>query len=177
MAIKSKINSIEKIALGGGCHWCTEGIFQSLLGVQKVEQGWVCSEGRHSELSEGVVIHFQPKIISLAVLIEIHLHTHSCTGTHKLREKYRSAIYIFDAQQKMEAMETIKKLQVDFENSIITLVLPYKSFHSNKAEYLNYFYTNPRKQFCQRYIHPKLIVLQKKYSTYLNLEKIESLNL
>ncbi len=30
-----------KIALGGGCHWCTEAVFQSLKGVKLVEQGYV----------------------------------------------------------------------------------------------------------------------------------------
>jgi peptide-methionine (S)-S-oxide reductase len=35
----------DKIALGGGCHWCTEAVFQSLKGVQKVEQGYVASTG------------------------------------------------------------------------------------------------------------------------------------
>ena len=32
---------LQKIALGGGCHWCTEAVFQSLIGVTKVEQGFV----------------------------------------------------------------------------------------------------------------------------------------
>ena len=31
-------NSVEKIAVGGGCHWCTEAVFQALKGVEKVEQ-------------------------------------------------------------------------------------------------------------------------------------------
>jgi peptide methionine sulfoxide reductase MsrA len=29
----------SKIGLGGGCHWCTEGVFESLIGVTKVNQG------------------------------------------------------------------------------------------------------------------------------------------
>ena len=37
------IEKKSKIGFGGGCHWCTEAFFQALLGVEKVEQGWIAS--------------------------------------------------------------------------------------------------------------------------------------
>jgi peptide-methionine (S)-S-oxide reductase len=39
---------ISKIAFGGGCHWCAEAVFQSLNGVEKVEQGYVSSIAENS---------------------------------------------------------------------------------------------------------------------------------
>ena len=33
-----------KIGFGGGCHWCTEGVFQALRGVTQVDQGFIQSE-------------------------------------------------------------------------------------------------------------------------------------
>ena len=65
-----------KIALGGGCHWCTEAVFQSLKGVEKVNQGYVASTGENNWFSEAVIVHFNDEIITLKTLIEIHLHTH-----------------------------------------------------------------------------------------------------
>jgi hypothetical protein len=50
----------EKIGLGGGCHWCTEGIFQSLIGVAQVDQGWITSNGDNATPSEAVIVHFNP---------------------------------------------------------------------------------------------------------------------
>ena len=89
------IVNTSKIGFGGGCHWCTEAVFQSLIGVEKVEQGFVASFNLHNELSEAVIVHFNHKRISLQTLIEIHLLTHSSTSDHAMRKKYRSAIYTF----------------------------------------------------------------------------------
>ena len=42
----------EKIGIGGSCHWCTEAIFQSLIGVEEVLQGWIHSDGEATFLYE-----------------------------------------------------------------------------------------------------------------------------
>ena len=34
---------MAKVGFGGGCHWCTEGVFQALRGVTQVEQGFLQS--------------------------------------------------------------------------------------------------------------------------------------
>jgi peptide-methionine (S)-S-oxide reductase len=47
----------DKIALGGGCHQVTEAVFQSLLGVLKVEQ-YVASIGDNGSFSEAVIVYF-----------------------------------------------------------------------------------------------------------------------
>ena len=67
-------NGISKIGFGGGCHWCTEAVFQSLKGVLKVEQGWVSSTKENDAFSEAVIVHFNYNIISIKELTEIHLH-------------------------------------------------------------------------------------------------------
>jgi len=90
---------MAKIGFGGGCHWCTEAVFQALNGVQKVEQGFIRSDPPQDSFSEAVIVTFDSKILSLETLIEVHLRTHASTSSHKMRGKYRSAIYIFDNQQ------------------------------------------------------------------------------
>jgi peptide-methionine (S)-S-oxide reductase len=67
----------SRIGLGGGCHWCTEGVFESLIGISKVNQGWIASSGEHFHFSEAIEVYFDPAIISLSDLIEIHLYTHT----------------------------------------------------------------------------------------------------
>lgn len=161
---KNVIESIEKIALGGGCHWCTEAVFQSLKGVRKVEQGYVSSTGEFKSFSEAVIVYFDTEIIQLERLIEIHLHTHKSNSNHSMRSKYRSAVYTFSEAQREQAISTIRELQADFNNKLITKVHPFNSFKPSREELLNYYLMDPEKPFCKTYIHPKLKLLHKQFS-------------
>lgn len=62
---------------GGGCHWCTEAVFQALCGVSNVEQGYIKSLPPHDSFFEAVVVTLDPKDIPLDVLIYVHLRTHA----------------------------------------------------------------------------------------------------
>jgi peptide-methionine (S)-S-oxide reductase len=164
-----------KIGFGGGCHWCTEGVFLSLKGVSNVEQGWISSNGENNAFSEGVIIRFNPEIISLEDLIEIHLHTHSCTSNHSMRTKYRSAVYSFSEGDLAEVERIIRSFQGYFDERIITQSIHLVEFKENKEEYLNYFYSRPEAQFCKSYIHPKLRLLIDRFSNKVNPEKLEKI--
>ena len=167
--------AIGKIGIGGSCHWCTEAIFQSLIGVEEVLQGWIQSEGEASSFSEAVVITFDTNLITLEALIEIHLHTHSCTAVHSMRGKYRSALYFYNQAQKNTAITTLQLLQKDFNNTIITQVLPYAAFKLNIEDQLNYYQSNPKKPFCENYINPKLKLVLEKFSKSVNHTKLQHL--
>jgi len=158
----------QKIGFGGGCHWCTEAVFQSLKGISKVDQGFIASYGVNASFSEAVVVHFDENIISRETLIAIHLYTHESTSKHILRSKYRSAIYVFNEEDKAFSIQILKKLQNDFKKELITQVIDFKEFKYSDALFHNYYYSNTEKPFCKRYIHPKLQMLLEKFSTYVN---------
>lgn len=158
------MGKVAEIGLGGGCHWCTEAVLQSLKGVIEVNQGYLASVGQASSFSEGVTIKYNSEIISLETLIEIHLHTHQSTSNHSFRDKYRSAVYFFNPEDAIEAENVIKKLQKDFKEKIITQTLPFRKFKASRESLQNYYLQNPERPFCQRYIHPKLEILKKRFT-------------
>ena len=170
------MNSILKIALGGGCHWCTEAVFQALKGVVKVEQGYVASVGENKWFSEAIIVYFNEADIKLDILIEIHLHTHKSTSNHSMRTKYRSAVYYFSNTQEERSVNIIKELQSEFEKEIITKVLEFKKFKPSSEEFQNYYQSNPNKPFCKNYINPKLQFLLKKFKKNIHKSKVSNLN-
>ncbi len=155
---------MAKAGFGGGCHWCTEGVFQALRGVAQVDQGFVQSDAPADVWSEGVVITFDPSIIPLASLAEVHLRTHSATRARSPRSKYRSAIYIFEEDQRAEAEEAILRFAEASGRQAHTLVLPFRGFRASDERYRNYYRTDPDRPFCRRYIDPKLDLIRREFS-------------
>ena len=158
---------IEKIGFGGGCHWCTEAVFQSLIGVDKVDQGYAASNDENASFSEAVIVHFNPNEISLNILIDVHLNTHKSTLDHSMRDKYRSAIYTFSETQYEICTAILNAFQAVSKTRLVTKVLPFKTFTPSREAIQNYYQKNPEKPFCQTYISPKLNILRKTHSEYL----------
>ena len=77
----------EQVAVfAGGCFWCTEAVFNDVVGVKKVESGYtggsvpspsykqVCSgDTGHAE---AIRITFDPDVLSYADLLDIFFATH-----------------------------------------------------------------------------------------------------
>jgi len=166
------MEKLKKIGFGGGCHWCTEAVFQSLIGVSKVDQGFIASTGENSSFSEAVIVHYSPDKIPLHLLVEIHLRTHKSTVDHQMRSKYRSAIYVFSEGQLNEVEEMLQSIQKGFTNNLIVRVLLYHEFKPSEKQFANYYYNNPDKPFCKNHIDPKLRVLLKQFSNQVNMKKL-----
>lgn len=169
--IKVATPALAKVALGGSCHWCTEAIFRSLKGVAEVEQGWLAATDSADALHEGIIIHFNPELISLGALVAVHLHTHSCTSQHALRHRYRSAVYAYSDPQCVEIAAVITGLAAEFNAPILTQAVMFHHFEPSRPENVDYYYRAPEKPFCQVRINPKLALLLAKFSEYMDSER------
>ncbi|MFT6398443.1 MAG: peptide-methionine (S)-S-oxide reductase [Bradymonadia bacterium] len=157
----------QTIALGGGCHWCTEAVFQSLRGVSDVRQGFVASLPPNDTLSEAVVVNFDPARITLKVLIDVHLRTHASASNHVLRSRYRSAVYTYSLEQRDEATNLLVELAAESGATYVTAVLPFGSFVESDERYQNYYATDAERPFCQRHIDPKLARIRAEFEEYV----------
>ena len=155
-----------RIGFGGGCHWCTEAVFQSLRGVGDVQQGFIRSLAPHDTFSEAVIVTFDPEIIPLAVLVDVHLRTHASTSAHKMRGKYRSAVYGFSDAQRDHVAQLLGQFQQEFEEPIVTSSLIFDGFKPSPAQFQDYYRTDANKPFCRTYIDPKLAKIRREFGTY-----------
>lgn len=161
------MKELQKIGFGGGCHWCTEAVFQAIKGVGEVKQGYISTAQEKETFYEGVLVYYDPGSISLQKLIEIHLQTHQSTSNHSMRSKYLSAVYSFDKMQNSEVQDILDALQGKFEKQIITKAYMYGGFKASRPEIRNYYQTDPDRPFCKLYIDPKMKILEDKFQGFV----------
>ena len=169
--------NLSKIILGGGCFWCTEGVFQLVRGVEKVVSGYtggatlnptymqVCSgQTGHAEVIE---VSFNPEVISLTELLDIFFHLHNPTTLNKqgadAGTQYRSAVYYLDDAQLPIIRQALEAAQADFPDKIVTEVTKLNIFYPAENYHQNYFKNHPEQGYCQLVINPKISKLKQKY--------------
>lgn len=155
--------AIAHAGFGGGCHWCTEAVFQSLNGVTQVAQGYIASDSPHDSYSEAVDVHWNPDEIGFDDLIGMHLVTHASSSDRKMRGKYRSAIYVDGDEARLEAQAILERLSAEIGQRFVTSVLPYRSFKPSDERFQDYYARNREGPFCEAYIEPKLALLRQRF--------------
>ncbi len=162
--------TVAQIALGGGCHWCTEALFQPLRGVADVEQGFAASEAPFDAWSEAVRVTYEPAVIGLRDLVEIHLRTHASTSNHSMRRKYRSALYTVRPEDDDAAHAALADAAESLAGDVVTRVLPLAGFKASDQRFHDYYRTDPERPFCRAYIDPKLALLRERFGAHVRGE-------
>ena len=182
-----KIKLNVKVYFAGGCFWCTESIFQRVIGVKNVLPGYmggsiknpsyreVCS-GRTGH-TEAIEIIFDPEIISFKDLLEIFFSSHDPTTLNRqgndVGTQYRSAIFYTSNTQNDEAKAMIQYLNAvnEFGSPIVTEVAEEVKFYLAEKEHSNYFNLNKEESYCQFVISPKIKKVTTKFNKHISKDE------
>lgn len=172
----------ETAIFAGGCFWCTEAVFQSLAGVERVESGYtgghvanptykqVC--GGDTGHAEAIRITYDPAVISYADLLDVLFATHDPTQLNRqgndIGTQYRSAVFPLNDQQAAAARAAIDRAQPNWPQPIVTAIEPVSPWYP--AEDYHQAYWNGEGQsspYCLASIPPKLAKLRKGFADRL----------
>ena len=172
--------TIEQAIVAGGCFWCTEAVFNDVIGVSKVESGYIGGEVENPSYkqicsgstghAEGVRVSFDPAIITLPEIYDMFLGTHDPTQLNRqgndIGTQYRSAIFIGDEAQRSEAEAAIARWNAGHEGQqAVTSVegpaiwYPAEDYHQSYWEG-----EGQRNPYCLAIIPPKLLKLRKSFA-------------
>jgi peptide-methionine (S)-S-oxide reductase len=168
----------QQATLAGGCFWCTEAVFNDVVGVSMVESGYTGGQvtnptykqvcGGDTGHAEAIRISFDPDVISYDELLDIFFATHDPTQLNRqgndIGTQYRSAIFPHDAGQEAAARAAIKRAQADWTNPIVTTVEPLGDWYPAEDYHQGYWEgEGQRNPYCLAVIPPKLRKLRKSF--------------
>ena len=178
------MSSTEQIIyLGSGCFWCTEAVFDRVLGVLDVESGYanghvanpsyeqVC--GGDTGHAEVLKVTFDPAQMPLSTLLEIFFGTHDPTTPHRqgndVGPQYRSAIYTTTAEQQDIAQRFVEKLNTEntFGVPVVTEVQPLENYWPAEDYHQDYFARNPHQGYCAYVVGPKVQKFLKTFAQHV----------
>jgi len=177
--------STETITLGGGCFWCTEAVFDRVLGVLDVESGYSNGDParRHPSYeqvctgetgyAEVIRVTFDPALVSLRELLEVFFVVHDPTTLNRqgndVGTQYRSGIYWHQPRQEAVALDLIAELtaQQALDSPIVTEVAPVADYSAAEAYHQDYFLKHPHQGYCAFVVAPKVDKFQRTFARLL----------
>jgi len=170
----------QTAVFAGGCFWCTEAVFERVVGVEKVVSGYaggdaatahykIVSEGR-TEHAEAIQITYDSSRLTFGQLLKVFFSVaHDPTQLNRqgpdYGTQYRSAIFYADADQKRTAeayIEQLSKARV-FSGLLVTQVVPLKAFYPAEGYHQDFVRNNPAHPYVVVNALPKLQKLKKLY--------------
>ncbi|HEX9392442.1 MAG TPA: peptide-methionine (S)-S-oxide reductase MsrA [Usitatibacteraceae bacterium] len=176
-------SQVEIATLGGGCFWCTEAVFDEVVGVSDVVSGYtggqrpnptyeqICNgDTGHAEV---VRVTFDPAVISYATILGIFFATHDPTTLNRQGNdrgtQYRSAIFVHSPEQRRIAEERIANLNAEgtFDAKLVTEVSDAGTFYPAEDYHQEFFKRNPNQGYCMAVVSPKVSKFRKLFADKL----------
>jgi peptide-methionine (S)-S-oxide reductase len=174
--------SANLVTLGGGCFWCLEAFYSRVHGVSLVTSGYSGGYIKHPTAeqvyrgntghAEVIQFVFDSKVISYRKLLEIFYVMHDPTTLNAqgndVGEEYRSIIFYHSNSQKTVAEDVTKNFAaVQYENPVVTQIVPFQKFWPAEEYNQNFYDRNPNTGYCQAIITPKLAKLRREFAKLL----------
>jgi len=144
-----------KATFGAGCFWHVEDILSKTKGVTSTKVGYIGGQlpnPTYEEVctdktghAEAVEVEYDPDEISYEELLDVFWNNHNPTTLNRqgpdMGIQYRSAIFYHNDEQKEIAEKSKQTLDKSgqFENSIVTEIVPTPTFYNAEEYHQKYF--------------------------------------
>ena len=134
---------MTKALIGAGCFWGIQEYFRNINGILDTRVGYsggntsnptyeeVCFG--NTEHVEVVELKFDEKIINFFEIIDHFWNCHDSTQLNRqgpdIGRQYRSAIFYYNNEQKLLALESKTKKQKNIVNKIVTEIVQVEKFY------------------------------------------------
>ena len=169
----------ETVIVAGGCFWCTEAVFNDVIGVESVESGYIGGDvpdptykqvcTGNTGHAEGVKVTFDPAQVSLPEIYDMFLGTHDPTQLNRqggdVGTQYRSAIFPLSDEQRAQAEAAIGRWNDGHDGPAVTTIEGPAQWYRAEGYHQEYWEgEGQRNPYCMAVIPPKLMKLRKSFA-------------
>ena len=180
--IQSNAQDMKEAYFASGCFWCVESIYESLIGVVKVESGYSGGYTKNPTYytvltgktghAEAIKVYYDSNKISFNELVKVFFGSHDPTtlnrqgpdrGTH-----YRSIAFYSNENEKKIINEEIKRLLNNKTYpKIVTEVKKFDVFYIAEDYHQDYKEKNPNNAYIWNVSVPRINKFKSKFSELL----------
>ena len=180
--IQSNAQDMKEAYFASGCFWCVESIYESLIGVEKVESGYSGGNTKNPTYytvltgktghAEAIKVYYDSNKISFNELVKVFFGSHDPTtlnrqgpdrGTH-----YRSIAFYSNENEKKIINEEIKRLLKNKTYpKIVTEVKKFDVFYIAEDYHQDYKEKNPNNAYIWNVSVPRINKFKTKFSELL----------
>lgn len=189
-AQKKKNSEIRKVVLTAppgkaiaafaeGCFWCSEHIFEAVVGVDSAVSGYAGGtvafptyELVNTETTghaETVLVYYNPQIISYQELTKVFFTSHDPTTPDRQGpdrgSSYRSILFYITPAEKQIAQKSLSDFSKSgmFRNPIVSEIKELKEFYRAEGYHQDYIEHNPGSGYVQGVSLPRFELFKKTY--------------
>jgi peptide-methionine (S)-S-oxide reductase len=156
-------NSQAVAVFASGCFWCTEHVFEAVVGVNEAVSGYSGGSTKNPSYeqvgsnktghAEAIAVFYDPKVISYKELVNVFFASQDPTTPNQQGpdrgSSYRSIAFYKDANEKRIIEDKIKELTAKkvFADPIVTEVKPVTDFYEAEDYHQDYVKNNPNQPY------------------------------
>jgi peptide-methionine (S)-S-oxide reductase len=164
-------------AFASGCFWCSEHIFEAVVGVDSAISGYAGGnvpnptyELVNTETTghaESVLVYYDPAQINYAELAKVFFTSHDPTTPNRqgpdIGSSYRSIIFFSNDSEKNIAEKAIQEFSSSFKKPIVTEVKKLTNFYRAEGYHQDYIHHNPESPYVRGVSIPRYEQFKKTY--------------
>lgn len=172
---------MRTFVLAGGCFWCLDAVYRTLLGVQDVVSGYTGGEtanpsyevvctGRTGH-AEAVKVVFDETVIPESVILDVFFTLHDPRQLNRqgndIGTQYRSAMFFASEEEKALFEAAIERAAEYWDGGIVTTLEPLGDWYDAEEYHQDFFAKNPTQGYCLAVALPKVNKVRRSYAEYV----------
>lgn len=165
-------------AFASGCFWCSEHIFEAVVGVDSAISGYAGGtvDNPTYELvntettghAETVLVYYDPRAVSYEALVRVFFSSHDPTTPNRqgpdVGSSYRSIIFFQTDDEKAIAENLKNEFGASYEEPIVTEVRELTEFYRAEEYHQDYIVHNPNTPYVVHVSLPRFEKFKREYS-------------